>query len=147
MESMRKVVIFIALGLILLGFAGFLIFPNVGTDIIQMIPFLRSTPQKVTLKYWGVWEPKEVVQPLLDQYHEENPNITIEYEQRDPNEYSQVINTRFGVEGGPDIVRIHQTWVPWLKKRIAPIPEKVMSTSEYEQTFYPVNQVFQKINY
>ena len=141
---MRRAVIFVAIGLILLGIAGWIIFPDVRSDILERLPFFNSEPQAVTLKYWGLWEPREVIQSLLEQYQSENPNITIEYEEKDPEDYAQQINSRFGIEGGPDIVRVHNTWLPLLVEKLAPLPTEVMSVEEYEATFYPVNAVFQK---
>src|SRR5690606_28468115 len=33
----------------------------------------------VTLRYWGLWEPAEVIQPLIAEYEAANPNVKIEY--------------------------------------------------------------------
>ncbi|NTV30497.1 sugar ABC transporter substrate-binding protein [candidate division WWE3 bacterium] len=142
---MRKIVLFAALGLILLGVAGWFIFPNVRSDIIQRLPFLGgSNNGQVTLTYWGMWEPREVIQPLLDEYQRQNPNITIEYQQRSPENHYQTVKSRLGSEGAPDIIRIHASWLPYLVNNLAPIPKDVMTTDQYEQTFYPVNKVFLK---
>ncbi|MCA9391863.1 extracellular solute-binding protein [candidate division WWE3 bacterium] len=143
---MRKALIFVAVGLILLGVAGLLLFPDVRSDIIGLLPFINREPKSVTLKYWGLWEPRQVIQPLLDQYQKENPNVTIEYEQRDPGEYYQLIDARLGVDGGPDIVRLHDSWVPAMRDRLAPVPKGVMDTATYESIFYPVNSIFLKQN-
>lgn len=141
---MKKAVLFVAIGLVLIGLAGLTLFPNVRADIFEKLPFFKQTPKAITLKYWGIWEPREVIQPLLDQYQKENPTVTIEYEQRDPSDYDQLINTRFGVEGSADIARVHATWVPYLASKIAPISDKVLTTEEYERIFYQVNAQFLK---
>ncbi len=143
---MRKAIIFVALGLILLGLAAWLIFPNVRSDLIQHLPFFKREPDAVTLRYWGLWEPREVIQPLLNKYQEEHPNITIEYEERDASDYLDRLSSRLGIEGGPDIVRVHSTWLPTMYSKLAPMPDSVMSTADYEKIFYPVNAVFAKHN-
>ncbi len=141
---MRKAIIFVAIGLILLGLAAWLLFPDARSDLIQRLPFFKREPDAVTLKYWGLWEPREVIQPLLNKYQEEHPNVTIEYEQRDPRDYIDRLSSRLGIEGGPDIVRVHSTWLPTMYSKLAPIPSSVMTTADYEKTFYPVNAVFAK---
>ena len=46
--------------------------------------FLRgnqvNSNQPVTLTYWGLWESEEIMQPLIEQYAQENPHVTINYE-------------------------------------------------------------------
>jgi len=139
---MRRALIFIALGIILLGITGWILLPNVRSDILERIPFLNRTPANVTLTYWGLGEPREVMQPLIDQYQTENPHITIEYVARDPKTHYDVVNSRIGSEGGPDIVRLHATWVPFMNSLLASAPTKVLTTKDFASEFFPVNQQF-----
>jgi multiple sugar transport system substrate-binding protein len=141
---MGRAILFVALGIILLGAGGWFLFPNVRTDIVQSLPFFGSNSKKITLTYWGLWEPPEVIQPLLDEYQKQHTNITIQYEMRSPRDHYQTVNARLGGEGAPDIVRIHDSWIPFLKSKLAPIPKEIYTTQAYEDTFYPVNQVFSK---
>jgi len=142
---MGKAILFVAVGLVLLGGAGWILFPNVRTDLLQKIPFFGGGDDKpVTLTYWGLWEPREAIQPLLDEYQQQNPNITIQYEMRDPRTHWETVKARLGSEGSPDIVRIHSTWAPLLLDKLLALPSDVMTVSEFEETFYPVNQSFVK---
>lgn len=142
---MGKAILFVAVGLILLGGAGLILFPNVRTDILQKIPFFGGGGSKpITLVYWGLWEPREVIQPLLDEYQQQNPNITVQYEMRDPRTHWETVKARLGSEGSPDIVRIHSSWVPLLQERLLALPADIMNTQQFEETFYPVNQSFVK---
>jgi len=143
---MRRAILFIAVGLILLGIAGWILFPGVRSDILERLPWIGGgeLQKPVTLVYWGLWEPPEVIKPLLDEYHQNNPNVTIEYEVRTPEDHYQTVKNRLGGEGAPDIIRVHASWVPYLKDYLSPIPSDILSTQEYEQTFYPVNEYFLK---
>jgi len=134
---MGKVVLFISMGLVMLGAAGWFLFPGARTDLIQSLPFFGSSSSgQVTLTYWGLWEPKEVIQPLLDEYQSQNTNITIEYQMRDPETHYETIQSRLGGEGAPDIIRVHSTWIPFLQNKLVPIASDVLSTSQYEEAFY-----------
>ena len=84
-----------------------------------------STPQKenVVLQWWGAFLENDVVQPLLDKYKEENPNVTVEYANRYRNnelytdeverykaELDRVLTAGNQVEI-PDIFMVDSNWV------------------------------------
>lgn len=99
-----------------------------------------SQDQKVTLTYWGLWEPKETIQPYLDKFHQENPNITVNYEQRSLTGYRSALVERIKAGTGPDIFKIHNTWLPQLSNLqnliLAPVPTNIYSNEQIEKDFY-----------
>lgn len=101
--------------------------------------------KKVELTYWGLWEEKEVIQPLIDEYQRKNKNITIRYEKRSMENYREKLITRITDGRGPDIFRFHNTWLPEIKEIVSYIPKSVMTNEEFEKTFYPVFQQDLKI--
>ena len=97
-----------------------------------------TTPIKLT--YWGLWEEKEVLSPLINDYQKNNPQITIDYQKMVPQEYKDRLITR-SIKGiGPDLFRFHNTWLPEIKDIVTPLPAKIMSTDEFEKTFYKIHQ-------
>jgi len=108
--------------------------------IFRLIFSSRSTSKKITLTYWGLWEEKEVFTPLIQQYQQKNPNITITYEKKTPLEYREKLLARSKNGQGPDIFRFHNTWLPQIKQIASPIPSQIMSNAEFEQTFYKIHQ-------
>jgi len=100
----------------------------------------KGANKEVKLTYWGLWEEKEVIQPLIDQYQQKNPNVKIEYIKMSPENYREKLLARSKLNQGPDIFRYHNTWVPQLSEILAPLPSKIMTTSEFEKTFYKVHQ-------
>lgn len=113
--------------------------------------FLRGTifqPQKeVTLTYWGLWEDPDIVKPLLTDfvtaYTKEHPNLSlmINYEKRafgTLEQYKETVLTRLERGTGPDIIRIHNSWVKELAGELSPLPSAVMAESDYSSAFYPV---------
>ena len=102
--------------------------------------FIGSTDKDkdVQLTYWGLWEDKEIMQPLIDQYQAKNPNIKIEYVKMAPEDYRNKLLVRSEQGQGPDIYRFHNTWIQEIKAVLTPVPENIFSISEYEKTFYPL---------
>jgi ABC-type glycerol-3-phosphate transport system substrate-binding protein len=77
----------------------------------------------VNLTYWGLYEPAEVIQPLIDTYQKSNPNVKITYEEKPYQDdlvgYKNLIFKRLQNGTGPSIFRMHSTWVPKLMPEIA----------------------------
>lgn len=125
-------------GIILLGFLGFggyrFGWPLLREGLVGLI----FKPKEITLTYWGLWEPETVMQPLIEEFEKENPHITIQYLKQSPQTYRERLQSALARGEGPDIMRIHNTWIPMFKDELAALPEEVMSASEFEATFYPV---------
>lgn len=96
--------------------------------------------EEVTLEYWGLWEDPEVMQPFIEEYTKEHPNVTIVYKKQDPRQYREKLVTRVSEGSGPDIFRYHNTWLPSVIQAAAPLPKSVMSDEEYKGTFYDIAQ-------
>ena len=107
------------------------------------LPFVKSPTEKVELTYWGIFEPQEVFRPLIEDYQKENPNIKINYEQRafsNLAQHKETLLTRLREGTGPDIARIHNTWIPQFAAELSPLPSEVMSSADFTGNFYPPAQ-------
>jgi len=107
------------------------------------LPWEKAVPSgPVTLTMWGLWENPEVMNDLIAQYQQLHPNVTINYEDRSVlkplSSYKERVFTRLSEEGGPDIVRVHNSWVPRITSLLSPMPSSLMSVETYSTTFYPV---------
>lgn len=98
-----------------------------------------TAPKQITLTYWGLWEEKEVMDVLINEYQRANPHVLIQYEKKSPQDYRQKLLTWSQKGQGPDIFRFHNTWLPEIQEVVAPISETVMTGAEFERTFYPVH--------
>lgn len=105
-----------------------------------------DTKGEVTLTYWGLWEEKETMQPVIDAYQKKHPNIIILYEKMSPDQYRERLIARSNTGNGPDIFRFHNTWLPQITEIISPLPSDVMTVEEFDNTFYPIHQKDLKIN-
>ncbi|MBI3620326.1 sugar ABC transporter substrate-binding protein [Candidatus Roizmanbacteria bacterium] len=92
----------------------------------------------VALLYWGLWEDKQIMDPLISDYERKNPNIKISYEKMSPQDYREKLVAR--KTGGPDIFRFHNTWLPEIRELASPLPANIMSVTQFEKTFYKIHQ-------
>lgn len=96
--------------------------------------------EPVKLTYWGLWEEPSSIEPLIKEYQEKNPHVTIEYKKMSPEQYLVKLLRRVEEGEGPDIFRFHNTWVPILTKDVlAPAPSTVIKQDEFTSTFYAIH--------
>ncbi len=124
-------------------------------DIPLIGPLLSRTGKTVLsgpadLTMWGMWESPEIMQELIDQYQEEHPNVTINYEDRSVikplSDYKDRVFSRLGEDDGPDIAQVHVGWVPGLSPLLSPMPSGIMDVATYSQSFYPVASEMMVLN-
>lgn len=115
--------------------------------IIRAIFSGGSKGKPANLIYWGLWEDKEIIEPLIDAYQQKNPNIKITYQKMNPQSYREKLVSRSKAQGTgaaevekPDIFRFHNTWLPEIKDIVSPLPSTVMSGDEFDKTFYPIHK-------
>lgn len=99
---------------------------------------VAPSKKQTTLTYWGLWEPEEVMAPLIAEYEAKNPGVTIEYTQQKSNQYRQRVQAAIRDGSGPDILRFHNTWLPMIKDDISPAPSSILTPDVIEQNFYPI---------
>jgi len=120
-----------------IGILVFLIFFFV---ILRVFFSQKKASKPVSLTYWGLWEEKEVFEPLIAQYQKNNPHVKINYQKMSPQDYREKLLVRTQNGQGPDIFRYHNTWVPEIKQILSPLPQSIMSNEEFEKTFYKIHQ-------
>lgn len=106
----------------------------------------KSAPTQISLSYWGLWEDKEIFAPLIQEYQKKYPNIKIDYQKMTPQDYREKLLARSKNGQGPDIFRFHNTWLPEIRELAAPIPNTIMTTDEFEKTFYKIHQKDLKVD-
>lgn len=102
--------------------------------------FAAKEDKIVTLKYWGLWEDKNTMQSIINDFEKENPNVKIEYSKQDIKQYRQRLVTRIENGEGPDIFRFHNTWVIQLYDILLPLSKETITKEEFKKSFYPVAQ-------
>lgn len=107
--------------------------------IILILP-KQTGGKNMTLVWWGLWEDAATMQPVIDDFEKQNPNIKIKYVKQDPEKYRETLLTRINNGAGPDIFRYHNTWVPMLSSVLAPLPQDVIKNEDFKKEYYPVIQ-------
>ena len=107
--------------------------------IFVIIPRFTKKVEPITLNYWGLWEPSSTMQAVIADYEAANPNVKINYSMQSPKNYRTRFLTASGQANPPDIVRIHNTWLPMLKKNLTPAPDSVLTTNDLAD-YYPIVQ-------
>ncbi|MBN2100932.1 sugar ABC transporter substrate-binding protein [Candidatus Dojkabacteria bacterium] len=131
MMDKKKLVLIIVFGVIVIAAAiGFIYYRTTQNQ--------SGSGGKVELVYWGLWEPEEHMREVIEEYESENPNVTIKYTQKRFTQYEENIYERLtDSKTTPDIVRINNTWTYKFQSRLSSVPPEIMSSSEYQETFYP----------
>lgn len=128
----KAIAVFLAFLIVILGaIVGFRFWKN--KEVVQ--------DKQITLTYWGLWEPENIIQPLFEEFQTQNPNIKIDYRLQSPKEYRERLTTFLSKnEEAPDIFRIHNSWVPMFGQQLAPIPASVFSAADFEDAFFPATK-------
>ncbi len=103
---------------------------------LRILPSLKFG--SVTLTYWGLWETDQVVAPIIADFEKTHSGVKITYVRQSPKQYRERLASSLARGEGPDIFRIHNTWLPMFTKDLAPVPDKTASQLNFKQTFYPV---------
>jgi multiple sugar transport system substrate-binding protein len=103
-------------------------------------PAGKTTPAKttVTLEYWGLWEPLEVMTPLIEEYQKLNSTVKINYTQQKTDQYRQRVQAAIRQGNGPDIFRYHNTWLPMVYADLTVAPAGTVTAADLQQSFYPI---------
>lgn len=97
--------------------------------VLALVLFKKLKPQPITLNYWGLWEPEEVMKEVLDDYHRLHPNITVKYAKQYHVQYRERLTNALAKNEGPDIFRLHNSWLPMFKNDL--LPFKVTDSDFY----------------
>jgi multiple sugar transport system substrate-binding protein len=100
----------------------------------------------VTLTYWGLWEDSKTMKGILDDFHREHPNIQIQYSKQDNKKYKDRLLTRIDNGTGPDIFTYHNTWLPTISAITLPLPNDVVTPTDFKKDYFPVVQKDLMIN-
>lgn len=141
--SLLKRLIF--LGVIFITFIAVLV-----GGVFAYIQYQKSQkPENVTLTYWGLWDEKAIMEPIIADFEKANPNIKIQYEMQDIKglgQYIERLTTRINNGTGPDIIRFHSSWTTQLKNYLLPFPQAFLKQTQLEEDYYQTVERDMKLN-
>ena len=108
------------------------------SSTVKEDPGVVETAEPVSLTYWGLWEDSQIISEVINDFEEKNPNVTIDYRKQSHLDYRERLQQAIASGNGPDIFRFHATWGMMIGDSLAAMPSSIMTTTEYQNTFYPV---------
>ncbi len=103
-----------------------------------VVPKTGDVVDKRELVWWGLWEDEEIIAPIIKDYESANPGVAILYQKSDKEDYRERLVNSLARGQGPDIFRIHSSWIPMFGAELAPAPKNILSSEEFGNTFYQV---------
>lgn len=105
------------------------------------IPFLSSAPQNYNLVYESLWENKGTYNDVFTSYTNQNPNITISFEDKSAADISaykiDLLDRLKNNREVPDVLRVHVSWIPEFKDYLAPAPSDLFNKDLISTQYYP----------
>lgn len=116
-----------------------------------------GTTQSTTLEFWGVFDDRSSFDKVIEDFKTQNQGIKVLYRQFTYEEYEKSLIDALAAGTGPDIVMVHNTWLPKhgdkLKALPATIPglkQPLLTIQDYKTNFVDVafsdfvfnNQIF-----
>lgn len=84
-----------------------------------------SLTKTIELKYWGVWDDREYLEPIIQDFQALHPNIKITYRKFRYLEYETKLLEAWAEDQGPDLYSIPASWILKYQNRITPQPADV----------------------
>lgn len=131
-KGFPKIVLFVALGLLMVLLLIFLVVRVMGTGNTALVG------TKGEIVWWGVSLEEDEVDSVISDFESQNSGISITYVKQSENEYRERLTNALASGKGPDIFEIHNSWLPMYRSDLSVLPSSVMSTEEYKSNFYPV---------
>ncbi len=129
---MKKLIILVFILAVVLG----ILFWIYGNNFLENTTKTPSGP--ITLTFLGLSEDERAYKPIFDAYHNLHPNVSIKFISQDAINYRSRLQAQIEAGKAPDIVKIHDSWIQMFKNDLAPAPNDVFTTDEFNQTFYPI---------
>lgn len=100
--------------------------------------FSKKTIGNAEIKYWGLWEDKGTIQPIIDDFNKKYPNIKVNYVKQDIKQYREKLSTQISNNTGPDVYLFHNSWYPMLSDLLLPLSLQTITKEEFDKSFYAV---------
>jgi multiple sugar transport system substrate-binding protein len=79
--------------------------------------------QPVQLEWWSVFDDGQNYREIFDAYSDIHSNVSVIFKRLRYEEYNEELLRAFAEGRGPDIISIHNTWIPEYQTLIQPMPE------------------------
>jgi len=84
-----------------------------------------GTVQSATLEFWGVFDDRNAFEKVISDFQNQNPGIKVLYQQFSYEEYEKKLIDSLAAGTGPDVVMVHNTWLPKHGDKLKALPDKI----------------------
>ena len=103
--------------------------------------------KRVKLEFWGVFDEKGAFEKIIADYRNLNPGIDVNYRVMPFESYERDLVDALAAGTNPDIVMIHNTWLPKHKDKLESAPEKISQEKEPFFTIKNYREQFVEVAY
>lgn len=102
-------------------------------------PKIAALTAPVTLNYWRVFDGSDAFSEVIEKYRAKNPHVVVDYRMIPYDEYERVVKSALAEGRGPDILSVHNTWLPAWRPFLAAapaaitMPKRIVSSSQFNQ--------------
>lgn len=97
-----------------------------------------DTAKQGTLTIWGVFDDSAIWQPIIKEFNKTYPNIKVIYSKKNYADYEASLIDAIASGSGPDILNLHNDWLPKHKSKLEPANKDVISADAFQEAFIPV---------
>ncbi|MBU1446336.1 extracellular solute-binding protein, partial [Patescibacteria group bacterium] len=116
-----------------------LVFVTTGCLRTKEVAQTTTYTDKIELTYYKLFDDSDVIEPLIQAYQAERPNIKIKYRKfTDTQEYYDLILNELAEGEGPDIFSVPNTWFAKNYKKVSPLPTDMMTPATFEDIYVAV---------
>lgn len=120
------------------AFAILSLFALVGVGCSPSVTPAPASSQPLTLEYWSVVDDFDAFEDIVAAYRAIHPNISINYRKFRLEEYETELLNALAEDRGPDILSIHNTWMPAYQTKLLPMPAQLrLAFRELQGTIQP----------
>ena len=101
--------------------------------------------QSATLEFWGVFDDRSAFDKVSTDFQAQNPGVKVLYRQFSYEDYERSLIDALAAGTGPDIVMIHNTWLPKHGDKLLALPSKIpgqkqplLTIQDYKNSFVDV---------
>ncbi len=84
-----------------------------------------AAAKPVTVTWWTVYDDVDAIQPVINDYRALHPNVSIDMRVLRLDEYESTLVNALAEDRGPDIISLHNTWIPKYQNKLTPIPDSI----------------------
>jgi len=101
-------------------------------------PEPEPAQEEIILSYFGLWDDKDILEPFIESFEKEYPQITIEYKKLSWDDYKDQFIDNISSDDLPDIFVIRGDSSPKYEDYISPCPEGVVTPDDFKNIFAEV---------